>query len=147
MGTRVWLAALVVALTGLGGCSGDDRSPVDTVQGSWRLTTMTLDGLVYPMDNPGRPDPTMTVDGYRVSGDGGCNQFGAEVAEDGDVLTVNLGAATMIGCPGARGTIERAYFDGLAAVTAATLDGSDLVLTGDDVTMTFRGTEDGGGER
>lgn len=146
MRTRGWLAALVVVLGALGGCSGDDRSPLETVQGSWRLNTLTVDGVVHQLDTPARLLPTLDVDGDRVSGSSGCNQFGAEAAEDGEVLTIVLGDATMIGCPGSRGEIEAAYFDGLAAVTTAELDGSDLVLTGDDVSLTFLAVE-GGVER
>lgn len=141
------VALLLAASAGLGGCSGDDRSPLDTVQGAWRLNTMTVDGQVYLLDSPVRLLPTLDVAGDQVSGSSGCNQFGAEVAEDGDQLTIVLGYSTMIGCPGSRGEIEAAYFEGLAAVTTAERDGSDLVLSGDDVSLTFLAADEDGAAR
>lgn len=127
----------VVGVLLLGACSGGESSPVETVQGSWRLTTMTVDDVAHPLDGPRAKPLTMVVDGVIATGSAGCNAWGANVTEDGDTLDLQDLAQTAIGCRPSLVATENAFMEGLAAVSSATLEDDGLVLSGDGVELVF----------
>lgn len=67
-------------------------------------------------------------DNLALSGSTGCNQFAGTYTQSGWELTLNPGATTMMGCPGAVGDQETAVLGALPKVTTFTMQGSDLAL-------------------
>lgn len=63
-----------------------------------------------------------------LSGSTGCNQFAGTYTQSGWELTLNPGATTMMGCPGAVGDQETAVLAAMPKVTTFALQGSDLAL-------------------
>jgi len=72
---------------------------------------------------------TMEIDGDRVTGSGGCNEYDTAAEIDGSTITFGEGATTDMGCDGKPGEIE-ALFYGLTSGSADwSLDGDVLTLT------------------
>ncbi len=108
--------------------------PIDP-SGGWLLVGGTAGGRPIPMV-PGA-DITFEVDGSTVSGRSACNQyFGEFVVENGVVRLGGLGGTEM-GCDEPVMASELAYMQALAQVTAARMDGEQLVLLGEGVELRF----------
>lgn len=71
----------------------------------------------------------------RLSASAGCNIFGATYRLDGDVLIVDGGAMTEMGCDDARFAQDDWLFGLLGARPTLTLDGNDLTLTSGTTTI------------
>ena len=72
--------------------------------------------------------PFLRFEGGRVAGLGGCNRFGGTYDHDGDRLSFSPLAATRMACPGEVMKVEQAFFDMLANVRQAKVEGSSLLL-------------------
>ncbi len=73
----------------------------------------------------------------RISVSGGCNGMGADVAFEGDTLTVGPMMSTQMACDQPLMDQDGAVAAFLAADPTATVDGDTLTLTSGDVTMTL----------
>jgi heat shock protein HslJ len=135
--TLLLVIAVIVAACGAEpGASPPPSSPgaVDA-DGDWRLVGGTSDGVALPMV-PGA-DITMTVDGSRISGRSGCNQYGGEiVVADGRVRFGSL-FMTEMACDEPIMASEAAYHAALGKVRAASLDSDTLTLSGPGVELVF----------
>ena len=93
------------------------------MDGSYQVTRVRIDGeLVEPV--PGA-DPTLEVDGDRVSGHGGCNRFMGSINPDG---TIGPLATTMMACPEPQMEFERVFHGLLSRVNDHRLTDAGLVL-------------------
>jgi heat shock protein HslJ len=71
-----------------------------------------------------------------LQGSGGCNEFSTNRSTVvGYTFEIE---STVIGCSAEVGEFETAFFLALAATTEGRREGEVLVLSGDDVTLTFR---------
>jgi heat shock protein HslJ len=132
------LAAL--ALAGCGAAASDDEAATaPTVEGTlWSLTD-------YP-DASGSlvtvPDGVTALARFedgRVAGTGGCNRFNAGYTLEGDALSIEPAASTLIACPPPASDVEAAFF-----VATATVAGTTLTLADEagEAVLQFAATED-----
>lgn len=97
---------------------------------TWSLTNLWLSGA-YGAVPPG-VEATMRIADGRAGGNGGCNDWSADVTIDGSSITFGQVVSTLKLCEGAGGTIETFFFADLGAVSTWTIDGSTLTLAAKD---------------
>jgi heat shock protein HslJ len=127
-GVQRLLPLLVLALIAAG-CGGT------SLDGDWRATDATVDGVeVVGLDTVA---VTMEIDGDRITGSSGCNEYDTPAEIDDSTITFGEGVATERACEGSPGQIE-ALFYGLTSGSAEwSLDGGVLTLTTPSSTWTF----------
>jgi heat shock protein HslJ len=121
------LAAAILAALVLVGCGeADSSTPALTLAGTaWRAVSVAGRSPVA-----GR-EPTIAFEADRVSGSGGCNQFGGAYSYVDGVLAFGEMPMTLMGCSEPIGSIEAAFMATLGALqTASTDEGGRLVLDG-----------------
>lgn len=129
-------AALMLAACGSVGSPSPDTSedPFDP-QGSWELTSGSIDGAEIRVvdDHP----ITLTIEGAEVGGTAACNSYGGRLTvTDGRLEIRDLGMTAM-GCEEPVMAAEAAYTAALAAVSSMGGDGGELVLGGPNVELRF----------
>ncbi|MEV4944619.1 META domain-containing protein [Streptomyces sp. NPDC053755] len=95
----------------------------------WAFDSMTVAGKETRA--PAGAHVEIAKDG-QAKGDSGCNGFGAEVAVEGDKVTVKQGVGTEMACPGERGAFEAGLRKAFAGPLKARLDGDRLTLSSSD---------------
>jgi heat shock protein HslJ len=138
---RTVLRAMVLFLA-LAACGAQqvptDEPPEIDVEGTWRLTSGRVDGRAVAMveDWP----ITLTVEGSSISGTAGCNGYGARLVGRNGAIGVDgdgIASSAMACEPDAVMDAEAAYLAALGTLTAITVDGDELVVTGPDVELRF----------
>jgi heat shock protein HslJ len=131
----------VAAAFVMAACSGGDgpAATIDLADTSWTLSSYASpSGAETPavVDTDGAP-LTFGPDGT-LSGSTGCNRFNGSYVQDGDSVTLTLGAMTEMACPGPVGDQEAAVLAALPLVRSADST-SGLVLKSDagDVLLTY----------
>jgi len=117
--------ALVVATVTVGACG----SPLALPGSSW--TVRSVDGQGVAADRA--PTIEFGSDGT-VHGTTGCNSYSGIVTIDGDRITFESMASTLIGCDDALGRQERSF--------VAALDGATDWMIGSDGDLTISGAGD-----
>lgn len=130
----VLLLVGVLALVACGSGTGAGAGGAD-VEGEWQLRSGTTDGTAIPQ--PDGPGATLDVSGDRASGTAFCNHWFATVRADGPGFALEGIGSTEMACRPDVMAAERAYLTALAAVDTATVDGEELVLTGEGVDLRF----------
>ena len=118
---------LIVSGCASAGPSGPaGAAPPETLAGtSWKAVAVAGRSTVA-----GR-EPSLAFDANRVSGSGGCNQFGGEYHYDGGRLTFGEMPMTLIGCDEPIGSLETDFLKVLGGgVTVSIDDGGRLLLEG-----------------
>jgi heat shock protein HslJ len=137
------VAVIVVAACGASGsgtspASSDPPAALDP-QGPWQLVEGQSGGQPLALIEDARI--TFIVEGSNVGGRSACNQyFGELTVVDGVVRIDGLGGTDM-GCLGEVMDLEQAYLKALGSVTAARMDGENLVLVGPDTELRFERLE------
>jgi len=132
------IIALIAALGMLaGGCRllGGAASPAPGVEGTWLLSSGSVDGS--PIALVAGSEPTMTLSGTDIGGRAGCNLYGGTFAIHGDRITISALSMTEMACDEDRMAEEAAYSAALDRVDTITLDGDRLVLAGSGVELRF----------
>jgi heat shock protein HslJ len=127
---RSALVGLVILVT-LAGCGSDAPTPPPG-----GLGLATLDGTTWAVEAINdrdlvlQPPPTIAFGGNHVTGSTGCNSFGGAYRFDPATgsLAFDDVAMTLVGCAGARGTVEAALVPVLTTVDAAELDAQGRLL-------------------
>jgi heat shock protein HslJ len=126
---RLCIAILLGAV--LGGCAG---TASDDLAGRTFLSTAVTQGGAPRALVPGTRLAITFSGESGISVNGGCNTMGGSYRLDGDVLRVDAGATTEIGCDAARQAQDEWLFAVIGSGPTATLDGNALALaTGDTV--------------
>ena len=127
-------------LVALSACAGPDEVPRPTpepIDGSWQLTSGTLDGGEIPILDEHRI--TLTSRGAEIGGISACNHYGARIgAEGGGRIRIEETGATEMACEPRVMESEAAYGEALRRVTSLERDGDELVASGDGVELIFR---------
>lgn len=139
--TLVGVVTVVVVATACGGASStggpaDDAGPAPPV-GAWALVDAEP-AIEVPPD--ARVTLTIEDDGdgrLQVGGTAACNTYGGLLEAGGGTWHVERLSWTEMGCEPARMAAEAAYLDAFQRIGAWQVDGDTLVLTGDDVRLTF----------
>jgi heat shock protein HslJ len=138
---RLASAALIAAAV-VAACGGSSPSATPSggagridPQGDWVLESGMLDGA--PIAIVEGSAPTMSVDGTRIGGTSACNQYGAEILVEGDVMRFGETSSTAMLCEDDLMATEAAYVSALARVRAATMEDGALILVGDGVSLRF----------
>ena len=97
-----------------------------TLEGpTWRLAAVIhADGELQTV--PDDVEATAMFAAGAVSGSGGCNRFTASYRADGDHLTIERGATTMMACPEPQATVEMAFQAALEATKAYRIEDGRL---------------------
>jgi heat shock protein HslJ len=74
--------------------------------------------------------PSLTFDGEQITGNTGCNSFGAKVRIEGGRILVDGLGSTAIGCPEPIATVEQLFLNALGRATSIRYDGPNLVIDG-----------------
>ncbi len=109
----LWLGMLVVWAAPILALAGE--TDMMTLEGpTWRLVGVVhADGEMQTV--PDGVEATATFAAGAVSGSGGCNRFTAGYTVEGDRLTIERGASTMMACPEPQATVEMAFMAALEA--------------------------------
>jgi heat shock protein HslJ len=92
---------------------------------TWRLIGVVhADGEMQTV--PEGIEATATFAGGTISGSGGCNRFNAGYTTEGDRLTIERGASTMMACPEPQATVEQAFMAALEATKAYRIEDGQL---------------------
>lgn len=84
---------------------------------TWRLVGVVhADGELHAV--PDGVEATATFAAGTVGGSGGCNRFTAGYTVEGDRLTIERGASTMMACPDPQAIVEKAFMAALEATKA-----------------------------
>ncbi len=119
-GVRRVLPLLVLASVAAG-CGGS------SLGGDWRATHATVDGVeVTGLDTV---VVTMEIDGDRITGSSGCNEYDTAAGIDASTITFGEGAATEMFCDGRQGEIEALFYALTSGAAEWSLDGGKLTLT------------------
>lgn len=134
----MWRVALITGLALVStACLGSDFA--DSVEGSWQMTSGTLDGKEIPLveSHP----ITITFRDEQVSGTASCNGYGGTYELDGSMITFSGLAMTEMACsPEETMQAEAMFATAIARVDSVSLDGQ-LTLSGDDIEMLFEAIE------
>lgn len=128
---RLALALLVIIVAA--GCLGSDFA--DSVEGSWRMVSGTIDGEEIPLadSNP----VTIAFEGDRLNGVAACNSYSGTFDLDGSRITIGSVAMTEMACfPEELMQTEAMFGQALTRVDSVTLDDS-LILSADRVELVF----------
>jgi heat shock protein HslJ len=115
----------LLLILALAGC----RPSAPTITGkNWVI--VAIGAQVGPVGAGGQP-LTMNFDaeGKRVSGFGGCNQYGASAAFSGDSVAFGPVVSTKMACEGFD-SLEQAFLDAIPAITRSQVTDSTLLLFG-----------------
>ena len=115
--------AMILGLALLAGCATAETG----LDGSYRL--VSIDGRAV-IDNP-----TLVIEGQRLSGKGSCNSFSGENKAAWPALDASPLATTRRACINDNG--ETAYFRALDQATLATLTEHGVDLTGPEHSLRF----------
>lgn len=132
---RTALLAILALL--LAACGSSDAAA--NVEGSWQMTSGTVDGVEIPLvdDHP----ITMTFEDDQVTGSAACNGYGGGYIQSGSTITFEAPAMTEMACsPDEIMQAEAMFADAIARVDTIAV-GSQLTLSGDGVELVFEGLE------
>jgi len=103
------------------------RPRVDLSNITWNL--FAYGDVSNPQPTPEDVSVTLNVnkDG-EVSGSSGCNNYSGKVTIDGDSVTFELGASTLMACDPAANAMESAYLGALVGVERAEIKQDQLIL-------------------
>lgn len=134
-------AAVLVAVLAVvaAGCAREAAPVPDEAFGTWVLVDGEADGVpiraaAMPIDLVVERD----ADGTRFGGRSACNSYFAGVAVEEGALVVGPVGSTMMACESPLMDLEALHLGALARVTAMTVDGDGLELTGPGVRLSFR---------
>lgn len=127
-GMRVWV--VVAGIVVLASCG--DGSELD---GSWRAVSATVDGVdVAGLD---AVVVTMDIDGDRITGSGGCNEYDTPADIGDGTITFGEGAATEQACEGPPDEIERLFYEFTSGSASWSIEGERLTMTTTNATWVF----------
>lgn len=104
-------------------------------QGTWQLVEGTVDGQQVPILDEHRI--TLTIEGARISGTSACNSYGGKLTMEFGRLRIDGLEQTMKGCEEPAMGAEALYLTGLRTVDSISLDGDELLVTGQAVNLRF----------
>lgn len=127
------LALFSVCALALSACLGSDFA--DSVEGTWRMTSGTVDGEEIPFvaSHP----ITIAFDNGEVRGTASCNGYSGSYELSGSEITFgNLSMTEMACFPEETMAAEAAYAAAIPRVETIAID-TQLTLTGEDVELVF----------
>lgn len=132
---RLLIAAAALALL-TAGCASDsqdtatDSETQSLVGTSWVLTEVSgTEGLAPAFDASASIN---FAAGGALSGSTGCNRFTGEWSQDGESLSLDPGATTMMACPDPLGAQETAVITALSDTASFTATDEELTLLDDN---------------
>lgn len=143
MAVRMAPALLVLVGMALSACgpSGSDTAGTGLpLEGTpWTLQSYTEDGGTVEVAEG--VTVTARFDEGRVYGSAGCNRYTAGYILDGDALTIDPAASTLMACPEPASSVEAAYLAALARTARYSTDDTTLALVDADGTSLLTFTE------
>jgi heat shock protein HslJ len=125
------LALFALVLTACGSAGGDTAGTGLALERTpWTLQSYDEDGA--PVEVAEGVVVTALFDEGQVSGSGGCNRYSAGYTRDGDSLTIDPVASTLMACPEPASSVEAAFLAALARTAAYSTDATTLTLSDTD---------------
>jgi len=118
-------------------CLGSDFA--DSVQGSWQMTSGTVDGEEIPLleSHP----VTISFEGDQVSGTAACNGYSGTFELDGSEISIGGVAMTEMACfPEETMETEAMFATAITRVDTVAID-EQMTLSGDGVELVFEALE------
>ena len=106
-----------------------------SLDGAWQLASGTVDGAPFPV--VAQSPITLVVQGAAISGRAACNQYGGTLSVVDGGPRLSMTSMTEMACEEPVMAAEAAFGAVLPRVTAASLDGERLTLTGQGVELVF----------
>jgi heat shock protein HslJ len=134
--SRTLALALALAL-GLTACGNGDRGaePVDP-SGGWQLVSGSFQNT--PINPISTHPATLEFEDGMLGGTSACNSYGGDYTLDGAQLSVGEIAMTEMACfPQEVMDLESIFLSAITAVDTMSLDGENLVLSGEEANLTF----------
>lgn len=134
MNRIAFLAVLALLATA---CLGSDFA--DSIEGSWQMTSGTVDGEEIPLldSHP----ITIHFEGDQMGGTAACNSYDGTFSLSGSRITISNLAMTEMACfPEETMRAEALFTEAISRVGTLALDGT-LTLSGDGVEMVFEALE------
>ncbi len=128
---KILLFLLLISLL-LPACTSQEKS----LQGTWTLTAYGPEGATTPVAPDSQASIAFNEDGT-VTGSSGCNSFGGEYKVDGDQITFNGLASTLMACEEPLMTQEGTVFKVLDGTASYKVDGDTLTITKDGTALVF----------
>ena len=113
----------------------DPAGDAERVEGSWVLTTGSLDGM--SLEQVADHRVTLIIQGTEIGGIAACNHYGARAVMGADGLRLDGMGMTMMGCGADVMALESVYLRALMRVRQLQRDGDELVASGDGVELRF----------
>lgn len=134
----MWRVSLITVLALIStACLGSDFA--DSVEGSWQMSSGTVDGEEIPIVDT--HPITITFEEGQVSGTASCNGYGGTYEIEGSTITFSDLTMTEMACtPEETMQAEGMFATSITRVDSVSLDGY-LTLSGDGVEMVFEGLE------
>lgn len=133
---------LATALVLAAGCGDPVSTPeaaseqtVSLEGGTWVLTEGSVDGR--SLTAPEGTRISLTVDDDQAGGTAACNDYGASVDVEGELITFDEFANTEMACGAAAMAAEARFLDALGRIARVRRDGDELRLEGSATTLTF----------
>jgi heat shock protein HslJ len=117
-----WLV-VVAGVAAVIGCGEEDG-------GGGPARAPSFENISWALVSP--EGPSVTFSDGKVSGSGGCNQFGGSYTQDGDALAIGQLVSTQMSCGAKADAQERAYLAALERVETWSLDDDELTLADTD---------------
>jgi len=128
--TTPFVAALVLGAAALAACGSDDAGVTDLDGTTWGEATVEGYELAGTLD--------IMFDDGTMSVIGGCNTMNGAYSIDDGVLTAGPMVMTRMACPDPLMDQDTWFAGLLGAGLDVMMDGDDLVLSSDDVTITLQ---------
>ena len=138
MAMRKIALSSLVAIVAATACLGSDFA--DSVEGSWVMTSGTVDGEEIPLldSHP----ITIAFEGDEVGGTAACNGYGGTFELDGSEITIGALAMTEMACfPKEIMQAEAMFGTALTRVETVSID-DQMTLSGDGVELVFEAVPD-----
>lgn len=111
-----FVAALALAACDAAPAPGDESTdPAALLPSGGRWVVTAIDGAPLPAGIT----PTLTREGNRIGGNGGCNQYGGGITIRGERLSIGQLASTMMACQGPAMAVEARLHAAMGRVNGA----------------------------
>jgi len=135
MERRFFMAMAIAAAVTAAACSSQPLVPSDIVGGTWQLRSIHENGS-DPISVAAPSRYTLQFQGDRhIAVRNDCNSCGASYTLSGSSLTLSQMACTRAFCGDT--SLDQSYSRALEGATMVSVNGSEMAVTGNGVTLTF----------
>nr|WP_298250679.1 META domain-containing protein [uncultured Halomonas sp.] len=130
---KLSLPALLLGAMTLAGCAGAFDAPAEgpgdeSLENTYWKLERVGDREAVAIDEAREAHLVLHTEDSRLAGSTGCNRMMGQFEHEGDRLSFDRVATTMMACPGEVMTLERVFLEALGSVDAWRVEGESLTL-------------------